>query len=510
MTPTPSPLFEPVLWEETQFKILDELALPDRIEYLTITELRGALNAVQQMRTRAFGQVLTFLYSAALVAQSQNKTSVEALRQTLDDLTQQFCAARPTFDFQGLGTLLSEALTMLPSNANAGGWLAEFARGFAQEIIEARRTRARLAAEILPSPTRVLTHCNISGELLAVAQNCKQMKKSISVFATETRPYLQGARLTAWELSQGGVPVTVIPDCAVAQLMAKGEVNAVVVGADRVAQNADIVNKVGTYSIALMAQQYGVPFYALVQGPRSLACGDDAQIEERPVAELLTFHGQPFLRSGTEKLRGRYPAFDVTPSHLITRLVGFDGVFTAETFRQRFQQARSPNRNKAQAAAKYLLIYGIPTASSYSYLRNALKREQASHVLVPEMRPGLWGVREVTRELLKRDIPTTLISDNMIGMLLARGEVRRMYMFYLGMSQAGPKGICGSLLAVQLARLHDIPVELIEGGKATSLALDSDVSTFLGQRVCPPEASIYPVTEEITPWSLLKAQGSGS
>jgi methylthioribose-1-phosphate isomerase len=100
-----------------------------------------------------------------------------------------------------------------------------------------------------------LTHCNISGELVAVAAYCKEMGKEIFVIATETRPYLQGARLTAWELAQAGVSVSLIPDCAVAQVMAPGDVNAVIVGADRVAQNGDVINKVGTYPIARMAKE---------------------------------------------------------------------------------------------------------------------------------------------------------------------------------------------------------------------------------------------------------------
>ena len=144
--------------------------------------------------------------------------------------------------------------------------------------------------------------------------------------------------MTAWELAQAGVSVSLIPDCAVAQVMAQGEVNAVIVGADRVAQNGDVINKVGTYPIARMAKEYGVPFHALVQDPRSLARGADVPIEERPAEELLTFHGRPLVAGDHAQLQVRYPSFDVTPAEYITQLIGFDGVYTPESFRQKYQK----------------------------------------------------------------------------------------------------------------------------------------------------------------------------
>jgi methylthioribose-1-phosphate isomerase len=140
-----------------------------------------------------------------------------------------------------------------------GEAIARQAREFGARITRARSARAKRAASILANPARVLTHCNVSGELVAIARYCQAMGKKFSVIATETRPYLQGARLTAWELAQAGVPVSLIPDCAIAQVMARGEVNAVIVGADRSAQNGDIVNKVGTYPIARLAKEYSVP-----------------------------------------------------------------------------------------------------------------------------------------------------------------------------------------------------------------------------------------------------------
>ena len=350
-----------------------------------------------------------------------------------------------------------------------------------------------------------MTHCNVSGELVAIAPYCKEMGKEFSVIATETRPYLQGSRLTAWELSQASVPVSLIPDCAIAQVMARGDVNAIVVGTDRCAQNGDIINKVGTYPLALMAKEYGIPFYALVQDPGGLVSGDDVTIEERSTDELLQFQGRPLVSEGAEKLAGRYPAFDVTPSSLLTALIGFDDVYTPEIFTKKFLKSSSmPTKVARDSQGKYLLVFGVPRGDGYDFLKHALKAEQAQRILVPEMRPELRGARVVARELLQRNLPATLISDNMMGTLFAQGEIRQLYLFYSGLSETGPKGICGSLLAVRLARAHGVPVELQECGDVREAPLDRDVSSFLGQKVIPDGASIYPLEEEVIAWELFK------
>ncbi len=163
-------------------------------------------------------------------------------------------------------------------------------REFAEQIIRCASALAPNAPRrCLPNPAQrddALQRERRAGRDRAVL---RELGKEFSVIATETRPYLQGARLTAWELAQAGVTVSLIPDCAIAQVMASGDVNAVIVGADRVAQNGDVINKVGTYPLALMAHDYGVPFHALVQDPRSLTRGADVVIEERPASEILSF-----------------------------------------------------------------------------------------------------------------------------------------------------------------------------------------------------------------------------
>jgi methylthioribose-1-phosphate isomerase len=506
MSSVQSPLFEPVLWQGASFKILDEIQVPEKIEYLDVSEVEQALNAVREMKTRAFGQVLTFLYSGALLAQRYSGEEPGPLRERLAQLTQQFCDARPTFDFRGLGSFFEEWFEKLPSGANVGESIAKQAREFGQQIVWARSARAKRAAAILPNPARVLTHCNVSGELVAVAHYCNELRKEFSVIATETRPYLQGARLTAWELAQAGVTVSLIPDCAVAQVMASGAVNAVIVGADRSAQNGDVINKVGTYPIACMAKEYGVPFHALVQDPRLLQRGADVPIEERPANELLTFQGMPLVTGADSGISARYPSFDVTPARLITHLVGFDDLYTPETFRRKYRvTASGDNDAKAKASGKYLLIYGVPPKNQYSFLLSALIAEQAESVLVPEMRPQLWGAQVIARELLERNAPVTLISDNIMGTLFAQREIRKLCLFYESLTEAGPKGICGSLLTVQLARLHGVPIELFSGVAQGDSTADKDVSTFMGKKICPAGVAVRPVEGEVVPWALFKS-----
>ena len=504
MSAVQSPLFEPVLWRGTGFKILDEIQLPEKIEYLEVKEVDEALGAVREMKTRAFGQVLTFLYSGALLAQRHPTADAQALRQRLAEMTEQYCSARPTFDFRGLGAFFEQWFDELPPGRDPRESIARAARDCGQKIIRSRMARAKYAASVLPNPARVLTHCNVSGELVAVAQYCKELGKEVSVIATETRPYLQGARLTAWELAQASVTVSVIPDCAVAQVMERGEVNVVLVGADRSAQNGDIVNKVGTYPLALIAKDYHVPFHALVQEPRSLATGDDLPIEERPAVELLTFQGQPLVSQGRQNINARYPSFDVTPATLITYLIGFDDIYTPETFRHKYQKQISTQDQRREPRGKYVLVYGVPPKNQYAFLASALKAEGAESVVVPEMRPQLWGAQVVAPELIERKIPATLISDNMMGTLFAHGEIRKLCLFYDSLTEAGPHAICGSLLAARLARLHKVGVELFSAADDRGTTPDVDGSTFLGKKICPPGVSALAVAAEVIPWWLLR------
>jgi methylthioribose-1-phosphate isomerase len=210
-------------------------------------------------------------------------------------------------------------------------------------VLEATEAHGRLAdhglAELpdpIDHPVRVLTHCNTGplacgqfGTALGIVQAAHHAERPIHVWVDETRPYLQGARLTAWELAQAGVPHTLIADVAAGHLMASGEVDVVLVGADRIAANGDTANKVGTYTLAVLAARHGIPFFVcapLSSIDRETENGDAIPIEERPSDEVLNVRGQLIAPADTEV---RNPAFDVTPAELITAIVTEEGSLRA-------------------------------------------------------------------------------------------------------------------------------------------------------------------------------------
>ena len=216
------------------------------------------------------------------------------------------------------------------------------ARAIYDEDLAANRAMGSLGANLIPERARVMTHCNTGalatagfGTALGVIRSAKD--KKISVIANETRPYLQGARLTAWELVQEGIPCTLITDSMAGHLMSKGEVDVIVVGADRIAANGDVANKIGTYTLAVLAKRHGIPFYVaapLSTFDASIPDGSHISIEERPAAEV-TGYGE--TRWAPEGVAVRNPAFDVTPAELITGIICEKAVVL------------SPNREKLQA-----------------------------------------------------------------------------------------------------------------------------------------------------------------
>jgi len=223
-------------------------------------------------------------------------------------------ASRPTLPFKMLTDMaLGWAKQNLPLERNILGFL---------EMLKNKRIQqAEAASKLLEDEDIILTHCNVSGLLPLIAEFCRKDGKHISFFATETRPYLQGARLTAWELKRAGIPVTVIADNMVAQVMSEGKINKVMVGADHLAQNGDIANKIGTYQIALLAKHFHIPFYVLCPPASSLKSGKEIKIEIRPDKELLEYQGICFAPKG---VKGYYPAFDITPHSLITKHIYLD------------------------------------------------------------------------------------------------------------------------------------------------------------------------------------------
>ncbi len=326
--------------------IVDQRRLPDVLEEYEAKSAATAAYAIREMIVRgapAIGQVAAI--GLALTGEKSIGTRPYARRATLRGAANALRNARPTaVNLRWAVDRVMAAYEAVGDLSDDGQAIAAAMRAEADAIVfEATEDHGRLArygmeALIFPEdrPLRLLTHCNTGplacgqfGTALGVVQVAHHAERAIHVWVDETRPYLQGARLTAWELAQAGVPHTLIPDVAAGHLMARGEVDVIVVGADRVAANGDTANKVGTYTLAVLAARHGIPFY--IAAPMStvdLATpdGDAIPIEERSAAEVLSFRGQRIAPPDTEV---RNPSFDVTPADLITGIITDEGVLAA-------------------------------------------------------------------------------------------------------------------------------------------------------------------------------------
>jgi methylthioribose-1-phosphate isomerase len=304
-----SPLFWPVQLKGRTIRVLDETELPQRLTYLEVKNLEQACAAIRTMKTRAVGQVLLIFYTFLLHLRNTKEKS--SLVPTLTRMADRINATRPTMAFR--------VLTDLVLNwAREGEDVAEKILQFLEMLKQKRIEQAEAAASLLSDGDVILSHCNVSGLLPLIGELGRTQKKHLSFYVTETRPYFQGSRLTAWELSRAKFPVTVIPDSAVAYVLSRGLIDKVITGADQRAQNGDVANKIGTYQIALLAKTFKIPFYVLVPPPSFARTGDDITVEIRPERELLMLGGR---RLAPKKAQGYYPAFDVTPAALITKSI---------------------------------------------------------------------------------------------------------------------------------------------------------------------------------------------
>ncbi|MBL7151985.1 MAG: S-methyl-5-thioribose-1-phosphate isomerase [Candidatus Omnitrophica bacterium] len=295
-----SPLFWPIGLKGSSIYILDETALPQKIKYIKARNYQQAAKAIRQMKTRAVGQVLLVFY--ALLLSLRKKVPLKKVARVLN-------AARPTLPFKVLTDMVLDW-------QKQGLPLEKCILGFLNTLRQKRIRQAEQAAALINDGDCILTHCNVSGLMPLIGEFCRRQNKKISFYVTETRPYLQGMRLTAWELQRSGFAVTVICDNMVAEVMFEGKIDKVIVGADHMSQNGDIANKIGTYQIAILAKAFNIPFYVLCPPPSRLKCGSQIKIEVRPDKELLEFGGKRIAPAG---VKGYYPAFDVTPAGFITK-----------------------------------------------------------------------------------------------------------------------------------------------------------------------------------------------
>jgi methylthioribose-1-phosphate isomerase len=323
--------------------LIDQRRLPDALEEYPCRSAGEIAHAIREMVVRgapAIGQVAAI--ALAMSAEKQRDGMPYPRRATLRGAANALITARPTaVNLRWAVERVMARYTEVGELSDDGHAIAAAMRAEADAIVfEATTDHGRLAGfglEILPRPegrpVRILTHCNTGplacgqyGTALGIVQAAHHAERPVHVWVDETRPYLQGARLTTWELAQAGVPHALLPDVAAGHLMARGEVDVVLVGADRVAANGDTANKVGTYTLAVLAARHGIPFY--VCAPTSsvdlaTADGSTIEIEERSADEVLEFRG---VRIAPPRTEVRNPAFDVTPAELITGIVTEEGV----------------------------------------------------------------------------------------------------------------------------------------------------------------------------------------
>ncbi|MPZ45679.1 MAG: S-methyl-5-thioribose-1-phosphate isomerase [Betaproteobacteria bacterium] len=330
---------ETLRWAGERLELIDQRLLPQRVEYRACHDASEVAEAIRNLVVRgapAIGCAAAYgIALAALRAGAMHQPLSSALPLAFELLA----ASRPTAVnlFWALARMRRcwEARAIEPDASVAAHLVAE-ARAIHTEDVATNQRLGRLGAELLPASCRVLTHCNAGalatagyGTALGVIRAAVAAGKHVEVIADETRPVLQGARLTAWELQQERIPVTLIADGAAGYLMSRGEIDAVIVGADRVAANGDVANKVGTYMVATAAHRHGIPFYVACPVSTldiSLASGADIPIEERAPAEVLGFNGASWSPAGVAV---RNPAFDVTPAELVTALITERGVARA-------------------------------------------------------------------------------------------------------------------------------------------------------------------------------------
>lgn len=321
--------------EGETIRLLDEAGLPEDKVYITVSNELEAARAITQMRTRAFGQVLTLFYTFLITARQHRGGKADEVIPRLRKVARILEEARPTFAFRDFNNkVLTWADEALAEGRDIPSCLEERILSFLDHLKVLRMRRAGYAAALIGDGDTVLTHCNVSGEMVLIGRACRDAGKSVRFYATETRPYFQG-RLTAWELAEDGFEVTMVPDSAVAYLVSEQRCQLAMVGSDRVALNGDIVNKTGTLQLAIAARAFRVPFYALVQEPGTAGRGEEIPVEERDARELLTYRERRIYPEG---VKGYYPAFDRTPAHYITGLISFAGIINPRELPQAWKR----------------------------------------------------------------------------------------------------------------------------------------------------------------------------
>ncbi len=332
---------EHIRWKRYEFALLDQRRLPRETTYIDLTGAEDTARAITDMVVRGAPAIgITAAYGMTLAAHAAAQGGQE-LEGALRNAGAVLRRARPTA--VNLAWAVDRMERCFAQAAERGAGAEEIIAVMAAEAekihaddIQMNRQMGRFGAELLPERARVLTHCNAGalatgghGTALGIIRSAVEMGKEIEVWVDETRPFLQGARLTLYELMQEGIPATLVTDNMAGLLMSRGLVDAVIVGTDRTVASGDVANKIGTYPLSVLCARHGVPFYVacpLSTLDLSISSGRDIPIEERSPEEVTSVFGQPIAPEGAAAY---HPAFDVTPAELVTAIVTEAGVARA-------------------------------------------------------------------------------------------------------------------------------------------------------------------------------------
>ena len=349
-------MIKTVEWTKDGVRMLDQRLLPSQEIYLMLRSYDEVAEAIRKMVIRGAPAIgVTAAMGIALGASQSVGTSVADLEDDLEYICDVMAKTRPTavnlfWAIERMRATFKRAKSETSDVEAVKKTLVNEALAIFEEDIAANRAIGKHGGPLIPDGATVLTHCNAGalatagdyGTALGVVRGARDAGKKIAVIADETRPFLQGLRLTAWELAKDDIPVTVITDNMAGHVMKSGKVNAVVVGADRIAANGDTANKIGTYMVAILAREHNIPFYVaapLTTLDLSLKSGEEIPIEERDEKEVTHIHEYQLAPDGVGV---HNPAFDVTPNHLITAIITDKGVARApysESLKQLFEGA---------------------------------------------------------------------------------------------------------------------------------------------------------------------------
>jgi methylthioribose-1-phosphate isomerase len=337
----------PIEWLGDRVRILDQTRLPQEEVFLELDRYQDMASAVVELKIRGAPAIgVGIAYAVALGALKIDSNDMKGFRRQLTEVTRHLADTRPT------ARNLFWAIDRMQKTAEDDKdvdrikkALVDEAIAIHKEQIEADRQLSQFGAGLIMDGSTVLTHCNTGalatagyGTALGIIKQAAEQGKQIKVIATETRPLLQGARLTTWELQKSGIPFNLITDSMAGYFMCRGEISCVIVGADRITVNGDTANKIGTYPLAVLAMEHGVPF--CVAAPTTtidttLDKGMDIPIEQRRSEEVTHAQGVAIAPEGTHALN---PAFDVTPHHYITAIITEKGIIK-EPYVERLKEA---------------------------------------------------------------------------------------------------------------------------------------------------------------------------